>query len=123
MRDGLAFLLPRAERLEELHDLVALARADVVDAHGAHLDVVVEQEVEQPEEAIEAVVVRTGRESRVRDRRGSRLALDVLCQTKQRQSAAEGFVGVGNLQLVRQMGVCPLDQTSIDGGGLYMVYG
>ena len=46
------------ERLEQLDDLVPLSLPHVVDADHAHLDVVVEQKVEQTQKRFERVVVR-----------------------------------------------------------------
>jgi len=46
LQDQVFLVVPRAERLEQLYDLVPPALAHVIDADRAHLDVVVQQKVE-----------------------------------------------------------------------------
>ena len=47
VHDGLPLLFPGFEGLEQLDDLIPLALFDIVDAYATHLDVVVQEEVEE----------------------------------------------------------------------------
>ena len=57
LQNRVALLLPRAKRLEQLNDLVALSLAHIVNADCAHLDVIVEQKVEQAKQPLELVII------------------------------------------------------------------
>lgn len=118
LRDRLPLILPCSERLEELHDLVVLHLADVIDAHCAHLDIVVEQEVEQLEEPVELVVIRSGGERRIWHARARLLALDVLCEPEQSEATIERPHRIGHLEVLRQMCVRPVDEARVYEGRL-----
>ena len=47
LQNRIALLLPRVKRLEHLNDLVPPTLPHIIDADRAHLDIVVEQKVEQ----------------------------------------------------------------------------
>jgi len=91
LQDRATLLLPRSKRLEQLNDLIPLALSYVIDADHAHLDVIVEQKVEQDEEPLELVVVRPAWERAVGHEVGPH-AFDRLCDPEELQSAADGTV-------------------------------
>lgn len=91
LQDRATLLLPRSKRLEQLNDLIPLALSHVVDADHAHLDVVVEQKVEQGKEPLEVVVVRLAWERAVGHEVGPH-AFDRLCDPEELQSTADGTV-------------------------------
>ena len=55
----MALLLPRAKCLEQLNDLVPLTQPHIIDADNTHFDVVIEQKIEQGQQPIELVVIRS----------------------------------------------------------------
>ena len=59
LQDRIALRLPRAECLEQLNDLVPLTQSHIIDADRAHLDIVFEQKVEQGQQPIELVIIRS----------------------------------------------------------------
>jgi hypothetical protein len=89
LQNRTALLLPRAQRFEQLDDLVALALAHVVDADHAHLDVIVEQKIEQGEQSFERVVVRLTWECAVGDELAPH-TLDGLCDAEELQPTTNG---------------------------------
>ena len=89
LQNHASLLLPRAERLEQLDDLVPLSLTHVVDANHAHLDVVVEQKVEQTEEPFERVVVLPAWERAV-GRDVAPHALDGLCDAEELKPTTDG---------------------------------
>ena len=62
LQNRIALLLPPAERLEQLNDLVTLTLAHIVNADRTHLDVILEQKVEQGQQPIEPVIIEPTRE-------------------------------------------------------------
>ena len=59
LQNRMALILPRAKRLEQLNDLVPLTQPHIIDADRAHLDIVIEQKIEQGQQPIELVVIRS----------------------------------------------------------------
>ena len=110
----LPLVVPRFERFQQLDDLVSLALAHFVDAHAARLHVVVEQEIEELEEAVELIIIRTGWKRAVGDGRRGRLAAHGFCYPKEAEPVAQLAVGVSDTERWRQMGVCPVDETCIN---------
>jgi hypothetical protein len=62
LQNRIALILPRANCLEQLNDLVPPTLSHIVDANRAHLDIVIEQKVEQGQQPIELVITRVLRE-------------------------------------------------------------
>ena len=91
LQDCATLLLPRSKRLEQLDDLIPLALSHVVDADHAHLDVIVEQKVEQGEKPLEIVVVRLAWERAVGHDVGPH-AFDRLCDPEELQTTADGTI-------------------------------
>ncbi len=59
LQNRTALLLPRSKSLEQLNDLVPSTLSYIVDAYRSHLDIIVEQKVEQSQQSIEFVIVRS----------------------------------------------------------------
>jgi hypothetical protein len=59
LQNRIALLLPRAKCLEQLNDLVPPTLPHIIDADRAHLDIVIEQKVEQGQQPIELVIIRS----------------------------------------------------------------
>jgi hypothetical protein len=57
LQNSIALLLPRAKCLEQLNDLVPPTLPHIIDADRAHLDIVIEQKVEQRQQPIELVII------------------------------------------------------------------
>lgn len=85
--------------------------ANVVDADAAGLHVVVEEQVEQLEQALEPVVVRARREDRIRNT--ARSALDGLGQTEQNEPGRERCRQIVDVQRLGEVRVDPLDEFSV----------
>ena len=100
LRERAALVLPGLERADDLDDLVALALADVVDADAAHLDVIVEEEVEEAEETVKAVVAGVSREGGVGHGRVGGLTLDGFGEAQEAEAGEERSAGVVNLEVV-----------------------
>lgn len=59
LQNRIALLFPHAKCLEQLDDLVPPTLPHIIDADRAHLDIVIEQKVEQPQQPIELVIIRS----------------------------------------------------------------
>ena len=113
LQNRLALLLPRAERFEQLNDLVALTLPHIVDADRAHLDVVFEQKVEKAQQPIELVVIGPTWELAIGNG-GASQTLDRFCDPKKLQPAANR-ASRRYLQRGRQMAISPLDKVWLHG--------
>jgi len=82
-------LLPRAKRLEQLNDLVPPTQPHIIDTDRAHLDIVIEQKIEQGQQPIELVVIRSVWEIAIGNG-GTAQTLDRLCDPEKLQPAADG---------------------------------
>jgi len=114
----MALLLPRTKRLEELDDFVALALTYVIDANRAHLDIVVEQKVEQAEQPLKRVVIGTTGKRAIRDGVTPQ-TLNCFCDPEELKPATDGAFR-GYLQRARQMIICPVDEVRLYGWVLFM---
>lgn len=59
VQNSIALVIPRAKCLEQLNDLVPLTLPHIIDANRTHLDIVFEQKVEQGQQPIEVVIIRS----------------------------------------------------------------
>jgi len=59
LQNRIALLLPCTKCLEQLNDLVPPTLPHIIDANRAHLDIVFEQKVEQRQQPIELVIIRS----------------------------------------------------------------
>ena len=54
----MSLLLPRTKSLEQLNNLVPFALPHIIDTNRAHLDIIIEQKVEQTQQPIQLVIIR-----------------------------------------------------------------
>jgi hypothetical protein len=114
--DRTSLVFPSSKRLEQLHNLIPFALSHVVDAHRAHLDVILEQKVKQPKQAVQLFVVRLARESTVRYGRTSK-PFHRLSDPEQLESTTYRASG-RYLQRTWKMVVGPLDKVRLNEGML-----
>lgn len=88
LQNRIALLLPRAKCLEQLNDLVPLTLPHIIDADHAHLDIVIEQKVEQSQQPIEFVIIRSLWEITIRNG-GTTQTLDRFCDPEKLQPATD----------------------------------
>lgn len=98
LRNRLPLVLPRLQGTQKLHDLVRSRLSDIVNADGPHLDIVIEQEVEQTEEAVQFVVMGSRGKSRIRYWRRRRPTFDVFREPEQRKATEYSPRGIGHLE-------------------------
>lgn len=75
------FVLPSLQRLQQLNNLIPLPQSHIVDANTPHLDIIIQQKIEEPKQPVKFIVMCVNRERRVEYRRRRWSAPDRLCDT------------------------------------------
>lgn len=90
INEGPPLILPSLQRPQQLHQLIMLPLPNIIDTNSPHLDIIIQQEIEQLEQTVELVVVGVGGEGRVRYGGTGWASFDGFCDSEKGEAAADG---------------------------------